>query len=369
MNDTIVNPKSIFDCLPRLLSFGKLAILVGAGGCSNGAGYNAPAPLSAANIAAAKSACGKADTKGGTGGSLMYTAQLYGHDLKVYSEGGSGLRYECSLTQGVVDPNGSMTTPNGWWYVANGGGENVLIYRTKKASPSGPVSSLSDYNQYPTNVASNPSRQLVAVSNYDAVPSGNGGSVSIYLHRQATPARTLYFGGSGTRYGAGVTLSRNGDCYWATNAASNGTGTIVKFASCNGSPATVVSGIPKVGGLALDQSGRQQRGSGGRVQMRRIELRSLRYQSIYSADQHELRLSRQGSLGCRSGRRLYRRNFRQERSVGVSVRNWKQRPALRYSSRARIRVADLSAWADRWRHERHHGWTPPARRMKRRLKS
>jgi hypothetical protein len=255
MNDTIVNPKSIFDCLPRLLSFGTLAILVGAGGCSNGAGYNAPAPLSAANIAAAKSACGKADTKGGTGGSLMYTAQLYGHDLKVYSEGGSGLRYECSLTQGVVDPNGSMTTPNGWWYVANGGGENVLIYRTKKASPSGPVSSLSDYNQYPTNVASNPSRQLVAVSNYDAVPSGNGGSVSIYLHRQATPARTLYFGGSGTRYGAGVTLSRNGDCYWATNAASNGTGTIVKFASCNGSPATVVSGIPKVGGLALDQSG------------------------------------------------------------------------------------------------------------------
>jgi hypothetical protein len=244
----------------RFLSSGSLILLTVAGGCSAAPSVSVPSAGNFANISqdkggGGKGHCGSFAPKTGGGTSMMYTAQLYGHDLKVYYNGGSGLLYECSLTQGVKDPNGSMTTPNGWWYVANGSGENVLVYRAKKGLPSGPVSSLSDYNEYATNVATNPSRQVVAVSNYDTVPAGGGGSVAIYLHRQSTSTRTLSYARSGANYGAGVAISRNGDCYWAINGSSANTGTVVKFAGCNGSPTVVASGIPKVGGLALDQAG------------------------------------------------------------------------------------------------------------------
>src|ERR1700744_4748440 len=125
---------------PRLhvASIGSLVLLAIAGGCS---GSTSTVPASSTVLATVR------DARGGRGGCgdvapatgqstnpMMYTAQLYGHDIKVYGVGGSGLQYECSLTQGVKDPNGSMTTTNGWLYVANGGGENVLVYRSKKGS-------------------------------------------------------------------------------------------------------------------------------------------------------------------------------------------------------------------------------------------
>jgi hypothetical protein len=264
--------RTMFAQLARRLLTVSLASLVVLSGCvsepsgSTGsvpatAGVGMPAPMSAWAVANGKGGkggkCGKGDggSKGGSGG-ILYTAQLYGHDLKVYSRNGSGsgLTYECTLTQGVEDPNGTVTTVNGWWYVANGGGENVLVYRTKKGVPVGPLATLADFNNYATNVATNPSRNLVAVSNVNSI-TGGGGSLSIYLHRQAVPARVLTFGSSAA-YGAGIALSHRGDCYWGVNTggSATGPGEIVKFSKCNGSGRVVVSGIPLVGGVVFDQS-------------------------------------------------------------------------------------------------------------------
>jgi hypothetical protein len=187
-------------------------------------------------------------------GGLLYTAQLYGNDLKVYTRGGSGfaLTYVCTLTQGVMHPQGTVTTVNGWWYVANGGDSNVLVYRTKHSMPEGPVSSLSDYGQVPVNVDATPSRRLVAVSNQSST-SGATGSVSVYLNRQAVPARILTFGG-GTLLGQGIAITHSGDCYWSFFDPTAGSGSIVDFSDCNGSGAVIVSSIKSPGGIVLDQS-------------------------------------------------------------------------------------------------------------------
>jgi hypothetical protein len=258
-------------------SIGTLGLLAVLSGCGSGSNTSVPSPANVgapAQVAGAfpdnngkghggscngKDGGSKGGGSKGSGGGLIYTAQLYGHDLNVYSSKGSGsgfkLTYLCSLTGGVVDPEGTVTTVNGWWYVANGAGNNVLIYRTKHSGPQGPVSSLSDYDEIPVNVDVTPSRHLVAVSNSQTT-SGGSGSLSVYLHRQAVPTRTLTYSGSGTIYGAGVAVDHNGNCYWAFNAGSpSGTGAIVEFAGCNGSGTLIQSSIPNVGGLAFDQQG------------------------------------------------------------------------------------------------------------------
>ncbi|HEV3092041.1 MAG TPA: hypothetical protein VGX91_11445 [Candidatus Cybelea sp.] len=260
----------------RPVSLLSLALLAVLSGCGSAATNNVPAASGASAVAlptvvgdnngkgkggggGGKGKCGGLNdpSKGGGGGSgILYGAILYGHDLNVYSTGssGSGLQYQCTLTQGVEDPNGTIATVNGWWYVANGGGENVLVYQTKKSGPQGPVSTLADYNEYPTNVYTNPNRNTVAVSNLDSV-SGGGGSVSVYLHRQAVFTRMLTVSGYGSVYGAGIAITHGGDCYWGFNTTgSNSSGYIVKFSKCNGNATVVLSGIPQVGGITFDQS-------------------------------------------------------------------------------------------------------------------
>jgi hypothetical protein len=134
----------------------------------------------------------------------MYTAQMYGHDVEVYTVGSSGgLSPDCYVNNGVDEPDGSVATVNGWLYVANGDGNDVLVYRTKHGLPQGPEQSLTDAN-FPTNVDVNPSRQAVAVSNSGT--SSENGNVYIYLHRESVKSRVLTFG-SGTIYGAGIARS------------------------------------------------------------------------------------------------------------------------------------------------------------------
>ena len=254
------------------LSIGTVALLAVVSGCGSGSsGVPSAANLSApVSFAGAQpdnnghgkgggSQCkGKLTNAGGGGskggGSVIYTANLYGHDLNVYSTGTSnGLNFKCFENQGVVDPEGTVTTVNGWWYVTNGAGMNVLVYRTKHGLPQGPLSSLSDYNEIPVNVDVNPSRNLVAVSNYTPTSSGNG-SMSVYLHRQSVPTRTLTYGAG---YGSGVAIDHKGNCYWALDSGANytGTGKIVEFAKCSGSGTVVISESFPIGGLAFDQSG------------------------------------------------------------------------------------------------------------------
>lgn len=232
----------------RKYSLGTLVTLALISGCTGTSGGNVP-PLTALSPTAVLAPPAPSKLP-----SLIYTAQLYGEDVQVYKRSGNNLQWEETLTQGVSSPQGTQTTVNGWWYVANGGNSNVLIYRTKKNGPDKvPVSSLSDYQEIPVNVAVTPNRRLVGASNFSPIGGGNG-SLSIYLNRQAVPARTLTFG-SVEVSGAGVAIDHQGNCYWGINSQTSGAGSIVEFSGCSGGGSVLVSGIGNVGGLALDQKG------------------------------------------------------------------------------------------------------------------
>lgn len=185
---------------------------------------------------------------------FVYTGQLYGNDLAVYKEQVQGrevsLKFVETLTQGVSAPQGMRTTLDGWWYVANGGDANILIYRSTNKGPKGPVATLDDPGQFPNNVDLTRSRQLVAVSNQGTVSTA--GSVSVYVKRQVEPSRTLTYG-KDVVSGIGIALDKHGDCYWSFNDSVTLSGSIVEFAGCSGKGKLVVSGIAKAGGLTFDQ--------------------------------------------------------------------------------------------------------------------
>ena len=183
--------------------------------------------------------------------SWMYTAQLYGNDAQIYKRSGSTLKPYETLT-GFSAPSGTVSTVNGWWYIANGGASNIVIYRTTNDGPTGPRGSLDDYGEFPVNVAVTPSRKLVAVSN-SATNGGAAGSVSVYLDRQVEPSRTLTYG-SDQLQGEGVAIDHQGNCYWSFNDPGTGSGSVIEFAGCNGSGTPVLSGIANAGGIVLDQS-------------------------------------------------------------------------------------------------------------------
>ncbi len=215
-------------------------------GC--GAESNVAAPAAAVNLAPfAPSAPDGAQFPG----KWLYTAQLYGEDLTVYRRDGLSLTYVETLKAGLSSPQGTVTTPGGWWYVANGGHSNVLVYRSTHNGPRGPINTLDDYGQIPSNVDVTPSRRLVAVSNA-STGSGGGGSVSVYLDRQTEPARTLTYGDRSLQ-GTGVAIDHRGDCYWSFNDPATASGAVVEFARCNGKGRLVVPAIAHSAGLAFDQ--------------------------------------------------------------------------------------------------------------------
>jgi DNA-binding beta-propeller fold protein YncE len=190
-----------------------------------------------------------------SGGGLMYTSQMYGNDASVYGRSGPNgltLIYEKSLRKGLSRPQGTVTTANGWWYVANMGAADVLVYRTTKRGPEGPVSSLSDYGEQPINVDVNPDRNLVAVSN-KGTTSGKRGSVSVYLNRQAVPSRTLTYG-TDDLAGQGVAIDQQDNCYWSFNDNTTGYGSIVEFRDCKGRGRLLVSSIGAAG-IGIDHGG------------------------------------------------------------------------------------------------------------------
>jgi DNA-binding beta-propeller fold protein YncE len=184
-------------------------------------------------------------------GDWMYTAQLYGEDLGVYRRKGLSLSFHETLSNGVSAPQGTDATIDGWWYVANGGRSNVLVYRSTNKGPTGPVATLDDFGEFPANVDVTPSRRLVAVSNYKTM-SGGAGSVTVYRDRQAEPSRTLTYGNDPIE-GSGVTIDHLGNCYWSFNDPNTDTGSIVEFAHCSGKGHVVVPKIASAGGIVFDQ--------------------------------------------------------------------------------------------------------------------
>ncbi|HET6276242.1 MAG TPA: hypothetical protein VFE16_09970 [Candidatus Cybelea sp.] len=228
-------------------AFLLIALLGGCGAASSGGSQ----PLLTLPAELASSAHASQRPSGFRLGVWVFTAQLYGEDLKIYHRNGLALTYFETLTSGVASPSGTVTAPDGRWYVANGGHSNVLVYRTTTYGPQGPTQVLDDYGQRPVNVGLTPNRDLVAVSN-GATTSGGAGSVSIYLNRNAEPARMLTYG-KDILAGMGVAIDHLGNCYWSFNDPKTHSGSIVEFTACAGKGTVVVSAIPMVGGLALDR--------------------------------------------------------------------------------------------------------------------
>jgi DNA-binding beta-propeller fold protein YncE len=190
------------------------------------------------------------------GNDWMYSTSPGGNEATVYRRKGTALKYHETLSLDISSPEGSVATRSGWWYVANGGGSNVLIYRTTSKGPVGPIGTpLDDSGEVPLNVGVTPNRNLVAVSNAASAGSGTG-SVSVYLNRETQPSRVLTFG-SDLLAGEGIAIDPQGNCYWSFDDASklSAVGAIVEFAQCSGSGTLVISGITAAGGLAFDRSG------------------------------------------------------------------------------------------------------------------
>lgn len=230
-------------------SFCAFASIVLLSGCANGSAPNAAPQVSAA---APMMNPQLVRTPAALHSSFIYTVQLYGNDAKIYKRKGSTLQPD-GMIVGLSSPSGTFATPNGYWYIANGGAADAVIYKSTNNGPVGPVGYLDDSGWFPDNVSATSSRRLVALSN-QSTTSGGAGSVSIYLNRQTEPSRILTYGNDPIQ-GEGITISSRGDCYWAFNDPNQGgTGSIVEFTGCSGSGTVILSGIPQVGGMAFDQS-------------------------------------------------------------------------------------------------------------------
>jgi hypothetical protein len=106
-------------------AFASIALL---SGCANGSAPSAPQVSAAQLVTNAGS-----PTPAMQNTSWMYTAQLYGNDAEIYLRKGPKLTPHGKI-KGLSSPSGMFTTPNGYWYIANGGGANAVIYKsTNKA--------------------------------------------------------------------------------------------------------------------------------------------------------------------------------------------------------------------------------------------
>jgi len=107
------------------------------------------------------------------GNDWMYSSQPSANEVVVYKrKRNNTLQHYATMTSGFSAPMGMVTAPDGLWYIANSGASNVLVYRTTRKGPKGPVATLRDEQQVPVNVDATPNRQLDAVSNGSTTGEG-----------------------------------------------------------------------------------------------------------------------------------------------------------------------------------------------------
>jgi DNA-binding beta-propeller fold protein YncE len=184
----------------------------------------------------------------------MYSSQPSANEVVLYRRQRHGLTltHRKTLTKGFSAPMGMMTTRGGWWYIANSGASDVLVYHATRQGID-LKATLSDDGQVPVNVSVSPDRQLVAVSN-GSTTTGSAGSVSVYVNGAQAPSRTLTYGTDPVQ-GEGVAIDAHGNCYWSFNDPAKLIASIVMFAGCSGSGTLFKSGILRAGGMAFDRSG------------------------------------------------------------------------------------------------------------------
>lgn len=231
----------------------RLSYLLPALALLSGCGGGSAVPSQVTNAVTVSSAPVRPDANH-YGEDFMISSQPFGNDLTVYKRSGYNIMKDITVTYGISDPRGMVTTTNGWWYVTNGGHSNVLVYRIKKKKiPLYPSSTEDDYGQIPNNVAATPDRNIIAVSNYSTT-TGGAGSVSVYLNRQSEPSRNLTYG-TDTLQGQGIAIDHQGNCFWSFNDPNTNSGSVVEFPGCDEPGSLVVSGITNAGGIVFDQSG------------------------------------------------------------------------------------------------------------------
>jgi hypothetical protein len=152
-----------------------------------------------------------------------------------------------SLTDGLSSPQGATVDAKANLYVANTGGQNVLVYAPGSSSP---TETLSDPAEDPGDVAVRGS--VVAVSNVSGY-SGSPGSLSIYVNGATSPSYTLT--DPNANEGIGVAFDGLGDCVWSFSSSSN-EGMIDVFPGClQGASPINVGAIGSAGGVAFDNDG------------------------------------------------------------------------------------------------------------------
>ena len=142
---------------------------------------------------------------------VVYTSQRSANDATVYRQKGDSLRPLQTLSSGIAVPGGTVATPSGWWFLTNSGDSDVLIYRTTKRGPKGPVGKLRDGAGIPVNVDVTPDRNLVAVANTRPRFGAKSGSVALYSPGASTPTNVL----KGTKDPVSLAFDATGNIYVA----------------------------------------------------------------------------------------------------------------------------------------------------------
>ena len=230
-----------------LIRLARFVLIGTLGGCS---AYSSSLPAAPAQPALLNP---EAPAHAAAPATWVYTTSTNADDATVYARTALSLTQTRTLSRRISSPAGSVATPNGFWYVANGGDSNVLVYRTRAKGPRGPVATLGDAGQRPIDVAVTSDRQLVAVSNAETTGSGSG-SVSVYVDGATEPTRTLSYG-TDTIGGMGIAIDGRGNCYWSFNDFTSGVASIVMFAHCAGTGTVVVPSMTRAAGLAFNPRG------------------------------------------------------------------------------------------------------------------
>ncbi len=93
-------------------------------------------------------------------GPYVNTAQYYGSDAVVYGVSPAGLKrvprghgltltYLETITSGLTNPQGSVATATGDWYIVSSGSATIPVYHFTGSGPVGPTETLSDPGEEP----------------------------------------------------------------------------------------------------------------------------------------------------------------------------------------------------------------------------
>jgi hypothetical protein len=188
---------------------------------------------------------GKRSVFGGSrpdGTQLVYSCQFSENNCTVFNAKTAELIG--SLTTDINSPQGATVDNDGNLYIANSGGDDILVYPAGATTPS---KTLTDSGTEPADVAVG--GKVVAVSNITAA------NVAVYLKGSTTPSYTLTDPTAAEGYG--VAFDGLGDCVWSFNTTGSGGGQIDIFPGCakGATPINLGVTLTYAGGVAFDDSG------------------------------------------------------------------------------------------------------------------